>query len=95
MLLTAVLANPAIAATPLQPVEKWVLNYEDAQCNAYRNYGTEKNPLYLAFKAPPVGSVVQLMVVQNGPRMNGEQYDIQVKIDGRPPLKTNMLVYRG
>jgi TonB family protein len=95
VLLTGVLASPAVAETPLQPTEKWVLNYEDAQCHAYRNYGTEENPLYLAFKAPPVGSVVQLMVLQNGPRMNGEQHDIQVKIDHRPPLKTNMLVYRG
>ena len=95
---TALLASmyaAAAAAATLQPTDKWVLNYEDAQCNAYRNYGTAKNPLYLAFKAPPVGSVVQLMVVQDGPRMNGEQYNIHVKVGERPSLKTNMLVYRG
>ena len=95
VLLTSVLASPAVAATPLQPTEKWRLNYEDAQCNAHRNYGTEKEPLYLAFKAPPVGSVVQLMVVQNGPRMNALQYNVQVKVGDRRALKTNMLVYRG
>ena len=89
------LASAASSAVPLQPTDKWVLNYEDAQCNAYRNYGTEKNPLYLAFKAPPVGDVVQLMVLQNGPRMGAEQHDINVKIGERPLLRTNMLVYRG
>ena len=89
------MAASAAAAAPLQPTEKWRLNYEDAQCNAYRNYGTEKEPLYLAFKAPPVGSVVQLMIVQNGPRMNALQFDVQVKVGDRRALKTNMLVYRG
>lgn len=90
-----ILGPSASSAAPLQPTDKWVLNYEDAQCNAYRSYGSEKKPLFLAFKAPPVGSVVQLMVVQDGPRMNGEQYNVSVKIGDRPALKTNMLVFRG
>jgi len=94
ILCVSCLAAPAAAADPQAPTGKWVLNYEAAQCNAYRNYGTEKDPLYLAFKAPPVGDVVQLMVVQDGPRMSAEQRDINVRIGDRPPLKTNMLVYR-
>jgi TonB family protein len=94
-LLAVLVSTPVTAAMLLQPTEKWRLNYEDAQCNAYRNYGTEKDPLYLAFKAPPVGSVVQLMIIQSGPQMNAVQYNIQVKIGDRQALKTNMLVYRG
>ena len=95
MSLISVLVSAPSVGAPLQPTDKWVLNYEDAQCNAYRDYGTEQDPLYLAFKAPPVGSVIQLMVVQEGRRMNAEQYDVRVKIGERPILKTNMLVYRG
>ena len=94
ILLLSCVAAPAASAAPLQPTDKWVVNYDDSQCNAYRNYGTEKNPLYLAFKAPPVGEVVQLMVVQNGPRMVPEQRDINVKVGDRKLLATNMLVYR-
>lgn len=94
-LTSLILASPASFAAPLQPTDKWVVNYEDAQCNGYRNYGTEKDPLYLAFKAPPAGDVVQLMVLQNGPRMAAEQQDINVRVGDRKTLRTNMLVYRG
>lgn len=93
-LTSLILASSASSAAPLQPTGKWVLNYEDAQCVAYRNYGTEKDPLYLAFKAPPVGSVVQMMVLNKGPRSDPTQEDATVKIGDRAQMKTNMLVYR-
>ena len=85
---------PAASAEPLQPTGKWRLNYEDAQCNAYRSYGTKQKPLFLAFKSPPSGSVVQLMVLQNGPRMDALQHNTTISAGETKALRTNMLVYR-
>ena len=92
----ALLASAASAAgaAPLQPTDKWVLDYENAQCNAYRNYGSDKDPLYLAFKAPPVGSVIQMMVLQRGPRSQASQQEATVRVGSGDRLKTTMLVYR-
>lgn len=51
-----------VAAAPLAPTGKWVVNFDDAQCVASRYYGEEQ----LFLKASPLGDVVQFGVMQPG-----------------------------
>jgi len=48
--------------TPLQPFEPWVLDYADAQCLAYRNYGNAQDPVSLAIRPSPNGESFELLV---------------------------------
>ncbi len=88
------LASAAVAeaAAPRSPTGTWNVNFGDAQCVAHRDYGTSAKPLRLLLKAPPVGDVVQVAVLQEASWSPPEQVEATVMIDGRP-LKTNLLMY--
>lgn len=77
---------------PLAPTEKWVVNFADAQCLATRNYGSAADPLILAIKAPPLGDVLQFVIVQPG-AADPDQVPGVVIIDGRPPIRTTLFEY--
>ena len=66
--LFACLASAATAAAPQlrQPTGKWVVDYGDTACTAGRQYGTAQQPVTLAFRPSPDGSVVRLMVARPG-----------------------------
>ena len=84
----------AIAAAPAgrAPTGKWIVNFADAQCIAYRDYGTGPNPLRLVVKSPPVGDVMQVAVLREAGRSPAEQLRSTIAIDGRP-LKTKLMAY--
>lgn len=75
------------------PKGAWVVDFDDAQCVATRPYGSEKEPLHLVLKAPPLGDVMQVALAQKGGNSAAEQIDGTVRIDNRPALKTNLLTY--
>lgn len=81
------------AAEQRQPTGRWVVNFDDAQCIASRNYGTDANPLFLALKAPPLGNIIQIGVVRSAKGGEPEQIDAQVIIDGRQPQRASMLAF--
>lgn len=81
------------AAAPRAPTGKWNVNFADAQCIAQRDYGTSDSPLKLVLKAPPVGDVMQVAVLRPASRTSAEQVESTVAIDGRRPLKTDLLMY--
>jgi len=81
------------AAEPRSPTAKWNVHFADAQCIAHRDYGTADNPLRLVLKAPAVGDVTQVGVMREAGPSLPQQVDSIVTIDGRPPLKTNLLMY--
>lgn len=81
------------AAEPRAPTGKWNVNFADAQCIAHRDYGTPQKPLRLVVKAPPVGDVMQVAVMRQAASSSPQQVDSIVRIDGRPPIKTNLLMY--
>lgn len=85
---------PARAVEPRQPTERWVVNFDDAQCVASRNYGTVEKPLHLALKASPLGDVIQLAILRHGIGGEAEQLDAILKIDDQPALRTTILVYK-
>jgi len=92
----ASLLNAAVPgrAEPRQPTSKWVVNFDDAQCVASRNYGTAEKPLYLAFKASPLGDVMQLAILRNGIGGEAEQVEATLKVDDWPVLRKSILVYK-
>jgi TonB family protein len=94
VLIAVVLVSATIAAAagPREPTGKWIVNFADAQCIAYRDYGAKGSPRLL-IKAPPLGDVMQVAVLREAGRTSAEQVDAFVAIDQRRPLKTNLLVY--
>lgn len=93
-----VLALAAVADAPSpeirRPTGKWVVNFDDAQCVASRNYGTEADPLYLVLKQPPVGNVVQLAVVQERSAGSPVQYEGSVSFGDLPPTDVSVLQFQ-
>lgn len=60
-LIASALGTPAIAA-PLQPVEKWELDYGDTQCTAARSYGDASAPTILGLVPSLSGNSYELMI---------------------------------
>lgn len=94
-LIVASTSAAAQPAPPRQPTGKWVVDFDDAQCLAHRNYGTEQKPLLLVLKAPPLGTVMQLFVMREGSGAPARQVDATVTIDEQPPTGISILEYRG
>src|SRR3712207_2416326 len=89
---SAVLGSPA-AAEPRKPTARWIVNYDDAQCVATRNYGTKEKPLILAFKPSAMGSVMRIMMIRRGSAVEAEQRPATVQFDDQPPIAVNALAY--
>ena len=82
-----------VAAAPRQPSGRWVVEFNDAQCLASRNYGTAGNPLRLILKAPAAGNVVQVGVIRAATSGTNAQLDSDVAIDQRAPVRTKAFAY--
>ena len=81
------------AATPRQPTGRWVVEFNDAQCIASRNYGSPGNPLRLVLKAPAAGNVIQVGVIRAATSGTNAQLDADVAIDQRASLQTKAFAY--
>jgi hypothetical protein len=77
-----------------QPTEHWVVNFDNSQCVASRNYGTAEEPLVLALKASPLGDVMQLAFLQKGNGGEAWEYEAKLTVDAQPVLKESVLVYK-
>lgn len=78
---------------PRQPTGKWTVDFGEAHCVATRAYGSADGPLHLVLKAPPIGGVMQVAVSRAGGRVPPEQVSATIGVEGRPPLRTNMLIF--
>ena len=81
------------AAAPRQPSGRWVVEFNDAQCLASRNYGTPGNPLLLVLKAPAAGNVIQLAVIRPASLGTAAQLESEVAIDQQAPLRAAAFAY--
>lgn len=78
------LSEPA----PKAPTDKWIVDFDDAQCVAMRNYGTKESPFVLALKQPALGEVMQLSVVRRGTGAAfAEEHDASISVDGGNPIQ--------
>ena len=91
--MSAAVAAQSVSAAPLQPTGKWHVDFADSQCVASRDYGAEGRPLFLVFKKPAIGDVLQIAVVQNGSVQEPTQLDGEVSFDNLPPIETSILEY--
>ena len=96
-MLTLLFALAAVAADdPLpirQPTEKWVVNFDAAQCRAQRNYGTHDQPLLLIIKQPPLGDTIQLAFVQKKSGGDGVDDSATLKFDSLAPFRVSILMF--
>lgn len=86
-------STAAAPPEPRKPTARWVVNYDDAQCVASRNYGSEEKPLFLAFKPSPTGNVMRIMLIRNGSAADAEQRPAVVRFDDKKPILANALAY--
>lgn len=86
-------SGQAAAQAPLRPTDKWHVDFADSQCIASRDYGASGSPLFLVFKAPPIGDVLQIAVVQNGSLPRADQVVGEILFDEGSAIKTNFLDY--
>lgn len=80
--------NPAVAA-PLVPTGKWVVNFDDAQCVASRDYGTDQ----LFLKASPLGDLVQFGVIRPGRTGPPQQIAAEIQPAQGPIYRGNALLW--
>jgi hypothetical protein len=82
----------ASSGLPKQPVGNWLVNFDDAQCIAQRNFRTEKDPLYLVLKQPPIGDSMQVSIIEKRPAvMAATELEGTIEFDGQPPHKVRVL----
>ena len=94
-LIVASIAQSATAA-PLQPNSKWHVDYDEAQCTATRNYGTDDKPLLLVLKPSPYGGSIRLLLISAGASTEpARQLEASVQFDGQPRIETTALKYSG
>lgn len=89
----AVSGDP-IAVEPRQPTGKWLVDFADAQCVATRNYGTKDEPIFLVLKQPPLGSVMQLAIVDTRGSGAPKQFKATLTFDDQKPIKIGYLRYQ-
>ena len=75
------------------PTEKWVVNFDDAQCVAQRNYGTQDKPFLFAIKRPALGDAIQVAFVRKKSAGDGVDYNAYFSFDNGPPIKTSILMF--
>ena len=93
LVLVAAAISSTAAAEPRKPTANWVVNYDDAQCVATRNYGTGDRPLILGFKPSTTESVMRIMMIRKGPAFEAEQRSAVLRFDAKPPIAVSALTY--
>ena len=87
--------SPAAAAPPLQPTGKWVVDFGESHCVAYREYGTVADPVTFTIKAPVFGDSLQIAIVtkKKGSGDSAEQLGGLWQINALPSAKATALTY--
>ena len=81
-------------AAPLRPTGKWLVNFDDAQCLAEREYGTPDDPLRLVLKQPASGSIIQVAVLRKGGVIRPSQTNGSIGFDAGPRTRLSALHFR-
>lgn len=88
------LAKPVLAA-PLQPIDKWAVDYGATQCTAARSFGDASNPITFGVVPSLSGTsyVLQVSEPESGPRFAQE---VEGNVDfGKGPIKRSALFFGG
>ncbi len=90
MAFACVLATQPLAAAPLQPTGKWVVNYTEANCVARRTFGDYA----ISIVPSPLGSSTRVIVDGPGRAVRARQFPSVIDPDdGRGAVKASSLIY--
>lgn len=81
------------SAAPLEPAGKWWLDYDEAQCIASRDYGSQGDPLGIGFKPSPKGGIMRILVIRNGPYIVADKYPVSIQFDDQQAMRMHALQY--
>jgi TonB family protein len=93
--LFAVLSAFSVEAAPRAATGKWVVDFDDAQCVASRDFGTAAKPLMLVLKQPVAAEVIRVAVIRGGGRPNkfAEQVDAWIQVDKGRAIASSMIKF--
>jgi len=95
VLALSLLSSAGAEGATRAPTSKWVVDFHEKQCVAFRDYGTAEEPLTLALKAPATGNMLQLIVATRGPgRQLAEQANGSILINGQQRLPVSFIIFR-
>lgn len=84
----------SIAAKPLQPTKPWVLDYDESQCVALREYGTADHSISLLIRPSPDGGTYVLdLMKQRAAGPFAEEHRGSVDF-GNGPIGASVLYYQ-
>ena len=90
--LSAILARP-VAAAPVQPTGKWVVDFAPSQCTAVRDYGTVDRPLALVLKPSVIGDVMTVAIVRGGASPAIGEHSVIIRLDQGPSFPASLLAF--
>jgi len=85
-------AQPA-AATQLQPVSKWAVDFGDDRCVAYRTFGSNDHPVHLLLKPSPIGDVLQVQLAERGVNRSASPQRLSLTLGSNEPISVPQLQY--
>ena len=91
--LSIIAARPALSAEPLKPSGKWVVDFGENRCVAYRTFGSLAHPVHLLLKPSPIGDVLQVQVAERGAKGPGIQEQAKLTFGDGPPHTLLQLQY--
>lgn len=74
-------------------MDKWVVDFGEERCVAYRTFGSSSNPVYLLLKPSPIGEVLQAQVAEKGSNEPGIQEQAKLTFDDGLPNTMLQLQY--
>lgn len=92
-LVCLLVSSVRVSAEPVhQPVGKWVVDYDEAQCLASAEYGTDKEPLTLILKPSPLDGVMRVVVMRSR-FAEVHEFPAKVQFDTARPVQVSGLSY--
>jgi hypothetical protein len=85
------LAGAASPPAPRQPTKGWIVDYGESACTALRTYGSEAEPVTLAFRPSPNGTVVRLILARPArPPSQADQFKVALNVAPPSPRTTGL-----
>jgi hypothetical protein len=83
----------AVAQAPQSDaIDNWSLEPSPERCVISRRYGSVESPMTLAFKAPPIGDAVQIVIIRSGRLIRLKQHNVILTM-GTTVAKTTAFSY--
>jgi TonB family protein len=91
----ALFGSPPLPETEyvIHPTGKWVVHFDDALCQAERDFGPPGKPLRLILKQPAAGNIMQVAVARKQSTADAHEDNGTITLDADAPQKSSFLIY--